>query len=312
MPDAPARPARLFGVLAPVLTPFRPDLSPDPVRLAALSRWLLAQGCTGLAPFGTTSEANSLSAEERQGLLEGLVAGGLDPARLLPGTGCCALPDTVRLTSAAVRAGCAGALMLPPFYYKGVSDDGLFRGFAEVIERVGDARLRIYLYHFPGMAQVGFSRALVERLLSRYPGTVAGMKDSSGDWGNTQAMLEAFAPSGFAVFAGSERFLLRTLRGGGAGCISATANVNPAAIARLLGAWRSAEAEALQETLNAVRGLVEGHPVIPALKALAAHFSGDPAWRTVRPPLVELPEVAARALLSALRQLGFDMPGFPR
>ena len=299
---------RLRGALAPVLTPFRADLSPDAARFVRHCRWLLSQGCAGLAPFGTTSEANSLSVEEREALLEELLGAGIDPAKLLPGTGCCALSDSVRLTRAAVRAGCAGVLMLPPFYYKGVSEDGLFRSFAEVIERVGDARLRVYLYHIPPVAQVGFSPKLIERLVGAYPKTVVGMKDSSGDWNNTRAMLEAFARSGFDVFAGSERFLLANMRGGGAGCITATGNVNPAAIARLFHEWRSESAEAMQESLNALRGTLEKHPVIPALKAIVAHHSGDPAWRTVRPPLVELSSAQAEGLLADLRRLRFEMP----
>ena len=297
------------GVLAPVLTPFRSDLSPDPERFVRHCRWLLSQGCAGLAVFGTTSEANSLSVEEREQLLAELLRAGIEPAKLLPGTGCCALTDTVRLTRAAVRAGCAGVLMLPPFYYKAVSEDGLFRGFAEVIERVGDARLRVYLYHIPPVAQVGFSQKLIERLLKAYPRTVAGMKDSSGDWNNTKAMLDAFASSGFDVFAGSERFLLPNLRNGGVGCITATANVNAADIARLFREWRSPAADQIQEALNAVRGAVEKHPAIPALKAILAHHSGDAAWRTLRPPLVELPAPQAEALLADLRRLGFEMPG---
>jgi len=214
----------------------------------------------------------------------------------------------VRLTRAAVRGGCAGVLMLPPFYYKGVSEDGLFRSFAEVIERVGDERLRVYLYHIPPVAQVGFSLKLIERLLRAYPGTVAGMKDSSGDWNNTQAMLDAFSRSGFDVFVGSERFLLANLRGGGAGCITATGNVNAAAIARLFREWRSPSAEATQEALNALRGAVEKHPVIPGLKAIVAQFSGDAGWRTLRPPLVELAAAQSEALLSDLRRLHFEMP----
>ena len=306
----PERP-RLSGVLAPVLTPFRADLSPDAGKLASLCRWLLSQGASGLAVFGTTSEANSLSVEERERLLGELLAAGLDPGVLLPGTGCCALPDTVRLTSLAVRSGCAGVLLLPPFYYKGVGDEGLFRSLSEVVERVGDRRLRVYLYHIPPVAQVGWSARLVERLLLRYPGTVAGMKDSSGDFAHTQATIEAFAGSGFDVFAGSERFLLATLRAGGAGCITAAANANPAAIARLFREWRSPGAEALQEELSAVRGILERRAVVPALKAVAAHFAADPAWRTVRPPLVELDPGAADALLAELRERGFDMPGFP-
>jgi 4-hydroxy-tetrahydrodipicolinate synthase len=300
---------RLAGVLAPVLTPFAPDLAPDAERLARHCRWLLAHGCAALAPFGTTSEASSLSADEREWLLDQLLEAGLAPERLLPGTGCCALPDTVRLTAHAVRRGCAGVLMLPPFYYKGVSDDGLFRAFAEVIERVGDASLRVYLYHIPPIAQVGLGAALVERLLRAYPGTVAGMKDSSGDLANTQAMLDRFAGQGFDVFVGSERFLLATLRGGGVGCITASANVNAAAIDRLYRGWRSPEADALQEEVNRVRAAIERVPVIPGLKEIVAHHDHDPAWRTVRPPLVELSPPEREALLGELSRLELDLEG---
>jgi len=233
---------RLQGVLAPVVTPFRADLSPDPERFIAHCRWLLLQHA-GLAVFGTNSEANSQSVSERMELLEALVAAGLDPARMMPGTGCCALMDTVRLTTHAVQLGCAGVLMLPPFYYKDVTDEGLYRTFSDIIQRVGDARLRIYLYHIPPVAVVGISLPLIERLLKAYPGTIAGIKDSSGNWSNTKAMLEAFATSGFDVFVGSESFLLANMRHGGMGCISATANVNPAAIHALYAAWQDAAAE---------------------------------------------------------------------
>jgi 4-hydroxy-tetrahydrodipicolinate synthase len=300
---------RLEGVLAPVLTPFGPDLAPDAGRLLRHCRWLLAHGCAALAPFGTTSEANSLSVDERERLLDALVEGGVPPARLMPGTGCCALPDSLRLTAHAVRHGCAGVLMLPPFYYKAVTDDGLFRAFAEVIERVGDARLRVYLYHIPPVAQVGIGPKLVERLLRAYPRTVAGMKDSSGDFGNTKAMIDLFARAGFDVFVGSEKLLLANLRAGGVGCITATGNVNAAAIDRLFREWRSPDAEGLQEAVNGVRGAIEKAPVIPALKAIVAHHAGDPVWRTVRPPHVELAPAARDPLLAALDALGFAMPG---
>jgi len=299
--------ARLSGVFAPVLTPFDSKLQPDAPRFARHCKWLLSQGCRGLAVFGTTSEANSLSVEEREALLASLLASGIPAESLLPGTGCCAIPDTVRLTRAAVRAGCAGVLVLPPFYYKGVSEEGLFRAFAEVIERVGDSRLRVYLYHIPPIAQVGFSAKLVERLLAAYPGTVAGMKDSSNDIANTRAMIDAFAKDGFEVFSGSERFLLENLRRGGAGCITATGNVNPAAIHRLYQEWQSPQAEELQARINAVRSAFEKRPVIPALKAVIAHYAKDAAWRTVRPPLVELAEADMRPLLDELEKAGFEM-----
>jgi 4-hydroxy-tetrahydrodipicolinate synthase len=302
----------LAGVLAPVLTPFTEDLAPDAARLARHCEWLLAHGCAALAPFGTTSEANSLSVDERERLLEELLVNGIPAEKLLPGTGCCALPDTVRLTALAARRRCAGVLMLPPFYYKGVSEDGLYRSFSEVIERVGDDSLRVYLYHIPPVAQVGIGPKLVERLLRAYPRIVAGMKDSSGDFENTRKMIELFAKDGFDVFVGSERFLLANLRLGGAGCITATANVNPSAIGRSFREWRSTGAEHLQAELDAVRGAFEKRPVIPALKEVLAAYAADPAWRTVRPPLDGLAPPQRDALLAELRSIGFEMAGLPR
>lgn len=297
---------RPAGVWAPAITPYKADLSPDPERFARHCKWLLANGCTGLAAFGTNSEANSLNAEERMSLLEGIVENGVPTSALMPGTGCCALTDTVRLTSHAVRLGCAGVLMLPPFYYKGVSDEGLFRGFSQVIDRVADARLRVYLYHIPPVSQVAISIPLIERLLKAYPQTVAGLKDSSGDWNNTKAVLDAFAGSGFDVFAGSEVFLLRNMRNGGVGCISATANVNPAAIDQVYRNWRAPNADALQEGISATRALIQTYPVIPALKAIVARHWSDPEWLTVRPPLVELSAAQRDTLAAELDAHGFS------
>jgi 4-hydroxy-tetrahydrodipicolinate synthase len=302
------QPQRIRGVLSPVVTPFSKDLSPDASRFIAQCRWLLTQNC-GLAVFGTNSEANSLSVNERIALLDSLLAADVDPARMMPGTGCCALTDTVRLTEHAVKAGCAGVLMLPPFYYKDVSEEGLYRSYSEVVERVGDARLRIYLYHIPPVAVVGITTGLVERLLKKYPTAIAGMKDSSGDWSNTKIFLDAFAKSGFDIFPGSESFLLAGLRNGGAGCISATANVNPAAIDQLYREWNKPDADLQQEALNTVRKTVGQYVMIPALKAVVAHYADDPEWATVRPPLTELTAAQARSVIDGLEKLNFDMPG---
>jgi len=237
---------RIHGVLAPVVTPFKADLAPDPERFVKHCRWLVSQNC-GLAPFGTTSEANSMSKDERMSLLDALVAADIDLSRVMPGAGCCSITETVELTAHAVRHGCAGVLMLPPFYYKDVTEEGLYRYFSEVVQRVGDARLRIYLYHIPPVAVVGITPNLVERLVKAYPSAIAGMKDSSGDWDNTKTFLDAFAGgscqsgSDFDVFVGSETFLLANMRNGGAGTISATGNVNPAAINAL---YQSAKSQA--------------------------------------------------------------------
>ena len=298
---------RMSGVLCPVITPFKDNLSLDPDRLIRQCQWLLSQN-VGLAVFGTNSEANSLSLAEKMMLLEQLVDAGIDTKRLMPGTGCCALTETVELTAHAVRLGCAGALMLPPFYYKDVSDDGLYASFAEVIERVGDSSLRIYLYHIPPVSQVGISVDLIERLVKAYPDIVVGIKDSSGDWNNTNAMLERRWDD-FRVFAGAETFLLQNMRGDGAGCISATANINPAAIDKLYQEWQSPAAESLQASLDEIRATTMAYPMIPALKATVAHFSNDAQWRTVRPPLVALDDGQCTGLIEALLQKGFDMPG---
>ena len=262
----------------------------------------------GLAVFGTNSEANSLSVDEKITLLDQLTTSGVSGDWLMPGTGCCALSDSVRLTRHAVNVGCRGVLMLPPFYYKGVSDEGLYRNFAEVIERVGDSRLRVYLYHIPPVAQVGISLALIERLVTDFPETVVGIKDSSGDWSNTQAMLDR-GWDDFRILVGSETFLLKNMRAGGAGCISATANVNPAAIHRLFEEWQDASADKQQAGLNALRDIVQTQPMIPALKAIVARYSGIEGWRRLRPPLVELTDAQCAELYAALDAVGFDMPG---
>src|SRR5205809_6526360 len=246
-----ARAKRIEGVLAPVITPFRKDYAPDAERFVRHCRWLLKNGCSGLAVFGTNSEANSMSVPEKRRLLEALIAGGVAPAALMPGTGHCALTDSVELTRAALEMGCAGVLMLPPFYYKNLPDEGLYRNFAEVIERVGDERLQLYLYHIPLVSQVPISLGLIERLLGKYPGIVAGVKDSSGDWLNTKAILEHFAKGGFDVFAGSEEFLLAIMRHGGMGFITPTGQIKLRQIENLYLNWRLTYAQRHTNATNA-------------------------------------------------------------
>ncbi|MBT4718512.1 MAG: dihydrodipicolinate synthase family protein [Rhodospirillaceae bacterium] len=300
-------PDRISGVLTPVVTPFGQDLMPDAESLIAQCRWLLAQD-VGLAVFGTNSEANSLSTDEKLDLIDKLVEAGIDASRMMPGTGTCAITDTVCLTDHAVKAGCGGVLMLPPFFYKGVSDDGLFAAFAEVIERIGDENLRIYLYHIPPMSQVPLSVGLIERLIRAYPETVVGVKDSGGDWSNTKSMLDQ-GWDDFRVFVGAESFLLANMQNGGAGCVSATANVNPAAIKDLFENWQSPDAAAKQAALDAVRDRFMKVPMIPALKSAVAHFSGDPAWSVVRPPLMALDDAQNATLFGALAEIDFIMEG---
>jgi 4-hydroxy-tetrahydrodipicolinate synthase len=324
MPESKTVPStqRIRGVLAPVITPFKTDLSPDLERFIRHCQWLLSQNC-GLAVFGTNSEANSMSAEERMTLLDALVAAGIDPSRMMPGTGCCSITETVELTTHAVKHGCAGVLMLPPFYYKDVGDEGLYRYFSEVVQRVGDPRLKIYLYHIPPVAIVGITPKLVERLLKTYPVTIAGMKDSSGNWNNTKTFLDAFAETAhrartaraaptarpartFDVFVGSESFLLANMRNGGAGTISATANVNPAPIDKLYRDWKTADDAARQQSqLNVVRDVFSSRKfpsMIAALKQAIAIYGNDPEWTRVRPPLVELTTQQAKLLAADLNR----------
>jgi 4-hydroxy-tetrahydrodipicolinate synthase len=303
-----AHASTLSAVLSPVLTPFNTDGTPNAKKLLRQCQWLQSNN-VGQAVFGTNSEANSMSASQKINVLHELIAGGLNPKNMMPGTGACSVDDASVMTSAAVKAGCAGVLMLPPFYYKDVADEGLFRYYAEVIEKVGDTNLKIYVYNIPPVTKIGLSVPLLERLVKSYPNTVIGIKDSSGDWAYTESVIQALAGTGFRVYAGSEVFLLRTLRAGGVGCISATANVNPKAIADLAARWQDPSADQLQEALSAVRAVFAQFPMIPGMKAAVAHFSGDPEWIRVRPPLLALDPAQQSKLVTDLEKIGFQMLG---
>lgn len=301
-----AKQKNFSGVIAPLITPFGEDGAPDPDRFTTHGHWLMANGCTGLAPFGTTSEANSLGLDERMELLEELVDSGVDAAKLLPGTGMCSLTDAITLTQHAVELECGGCLMLPPFYYKGPSEEGLYRYFSEVIEAVGDDRLKVYLYHIPPIAQVGISLSLIGRLTKAYPETVIGLKDSSGDWNTTKSILDAFPD--LEIFPGSEAFLLDGLRAGSSGTISASANINAAALFNVYQTWQSAEADALQAKIGGVRKVFQSLNMIPFIKAIVAHYRDDPIWAKVRPPFVELPEADVKKAIAVLEaEHGFKM-----
>ncbi|MGE0697906.1 MAG: dihydrodipicolinate synthase family protein [Hyphomicrobiaceae bacterium] len=289
---------RFSGVIAPVVTPFGEDGAPDADRFIDHCEWLLADGCTGLAPFGTTSEGNSIGIDEKMELLEELVDADVDPKLLMPGTGSCSVADAIIMTEQAVELGCGGVLMLPPFYYKNPSEEGLFRFFAEVIEEVGDNALKVYLYHIPPVAQVGFPLSLIARLRKEFPETVVGLKDSSGDWSNTKAILDA--NPGFEVFPGSEVFLLDGLRNGAVGCISATANVAAKGIRKLYDGWRGPDADRQQEQVTALRKAIQAYPMIPVLKALVAHYRGDATWADVRPPFTEMPKAEVEQAVAQL------------
>jgi 4-hydroxy-tetrahydrodipicolinate synthase len=299
---------RLCGPFAPVLTPFNQRLEPDVKRYIAHCRWLIDQQ-VGLAIFGTNSEAASLSVEERITLTEAILQAGIPPGRLMPGTGGCSIADAARLTRHAVESGALGVLMVPPFYYKGISDEGLFAYYSEVIERVGNARLKIYLYHIPQFTQVPITLNLIGMLRKRYPETVVGAKDSSGNWDNTRAMLENFAKDGFDVFPASESTLSQALPLGAAGCISATVNMNPAGIHAVYEKWNTPQGAQLQAQADVIRNLFQTRPMIAAMKRVLAEFLHDPQWSAVRPPLVLLDDSASLSLLAALKDANFTMPG---
>jgi 4-hydroxy-tetrahydrodipicolinate synthase len=300
---------RIRGVLAPVLTPFKKNLEPDVQRFISHCRWLIDNQAS-LAIFGTNSEAASMSVSERLSLTDALLAAGIPASRMMPGTGGCAVSDAVTLTRHAVSNGAAGALMVPPFYYKGVSDEGLFTYYAEVIEQVADARLKIYLYHIPQFTQVPITMNLIEQLRKRYPDTVVGAKDSSGDWANTRGMIENFAQDGFDVFPASESLLSQAMKIGAAGCISATVNMNPAAIHAVYEGWSSPQGAQLQANVDVVRKIFQSVPMIPAMKRTVAETSGHTDWQVVRPPLTALDDVSAASTRQALANADFSMPGY--
>ncbi len=279
-------------MLTASLTPFDQDLRVDHDRLGAHVHWLLQRGAMGVVLMGTTGEANSLSTAERKQALDAVLGASINPDQLIIGTGCCALTDTVDLTKHALDTGVERVLVLPPFYYKHVSEDGLFASYDHVLQSVGSTRLRVYLYHFPKMSATPIAPKLVEQLVQAYPENIAGFKDSSGDWGSISAMIRNFPE--IQVFAGSEQFLLDTLRAGGAGCISATANVTSPLVADLLAKWESPEADLLQEHLSRIRKAVEQWPMIAALKALMQDLTGRLAWMNLRPPLRALPSNEAK------------------
>ena len=296
------------GVLVPILTPFNDDMSVATDLYVAHAKHLLDQGCAGLVPFGTTGEALSVGVDERITAVRALADAGIDPALMIPGTGLSNVADTARLSRACMDVGCAGVMTLPPFYYKGVSEEGLYRHFVQLLGAIGNDA-RIFLYHIPPIAVVGIPVTLVARLHAEFPQQVIGIKDSSGEWDNTRALLDI---DGLIVYPGSELPLLEALELGAPGCISATANLNGNAIARLIDAFAAGDAASVRELQQQVRRfrlLLEDYAPIPAQKRLLALVTGDDRWANVRPPLVPMPEAQGRDLLDVLNhEFGFQAP----
>jgi 4-hydroxy-tetrahydrodipicolinate synthase len=289
----------LRGVVAPILTPFNDDLSIATDLYAELAAGLLESGCAGLAPFGTTGEALSVGVDERIAAIGSLIRSGIDPALLIPGTGLSNVADTARLSRACLDLGCSAVMTLPPFYYKAVSDDGIYRYFAELVAKIGK-KSRIFLYHIPPVAVVGISPALAARLHADFPDQIVGIKDSSGDWENTRQLFEI---DGLIVYPGSELPLLDALQSGGPGCISATANINARAIANCAEMYFNGDLETARDAHKAlarVRLTIQDYGPIPAQKRLLAMKTGDTRWANVRPPLEPLSEEHGEALMDML------------
>jgi 4-hydroxy-tetrahydrodipicolinate synthase len=299
--------AQFGGVNAAVLTPMNADLSIDLDRMATHCRWLLANGCNGLAVLGTTGEANSLGVQERIALLEGLISRGIPASKMLPGTGTTALTDTVLLTKTAEALGCRGALLLPPFYYKNPSDDGLLAYFNEVAQRVGGA-ISLYLYNFPQQSAIPFGIEFISRLLKANPGKYRGIKDSSGSYENGLSYVENFAKDGFEVYAGDDTLLKPLLEKGSAGCITAASNVNCAIGAQVYAGWNTSAGAKAHEILAATRKAVVSVPLIPGLKALVARNTGDARWNNIRPPHLPLTEAQKGSLFRAFDACGLTLP----
>jgi len=296
------------GVWAPPVTPIKADLSIDVPRWLKHLQWLLDNGCHGLALFGTTSEANSFSPTERMEMVAAAASAGFDVNKMMIGTGCCSIPETVQLTRHAAELGAKKVLMLPPYYYKGVSAQGLFDHYSRVIDDVADAELKVYLYHFPKMSAVPISVELMARLYDAYPNNIAGIKDSTGDWQSTLAFLQAFPR--LAVFPGTESLLLEGLQHGGAGCITATANSNPRAIRSVFDSWCGSDSDSgtRHDFMHATRTIFNQYPTVPALKHVLSCHHDAPSWRHVRPPMVEISAIDGEKLQGELGEQGFQCP----
>ena len=297
----------ISGVYSAVATPLDADLNPDVTKLAAHCRGLIAAGCHGIALLGTTGEANSFSVAERKAILEGVIAGGITPEQLAPGVGVSAIPETIELTRHALSLGVTRVVMLPPFYYKGVSDDGVFAAYARIIEGVADERLKLVLYHIPQTSAVPLSIDLVARLIAAYPGTVAGLKDSGGKLDNMLALTGL--DKDFAVLAGADPLMLPLLQAGGAGCITAVSNLLAGELRTVFDGWDDpGKADAVgkaQARLEAFRELSMAFGAqLPTVKALLAMRDGDTGWNRLRPPLLPLGEGQWAKVQDRLREMG--------
>ena len=292
---------QISGVCAASLTPMNEDFTVNHALLVAHCKWLLANGCDGIVLMGSTGEANSLSVAERMIALDTILEAGISPESVIVGTGCCALPDSLSLTRHAVANGVAGVLVLPPFYYKGISDEGIIASVDAIIQRVPTEKLKIYLYHFPQMSHMPFSDDAIATLIDRFPDIITGIKDSSGDWNHIHHLIKSFPQ--LRIFAGSEQFLLNALRAGGVGCISASANVTCSLAASVYRDWNNQQADSLQAKLTKARLAIQSRPMIPALKGVLARHTEKLDWSYSRPPFCRCPGKRLKRYMKCLQDL---------
>ena len=282
----------LHGVIAAIATAVDAKGEPDCARSTALARFLLANGCDGLNVLGTTGEATSFSLDQRKRVMSAYAQGGLPLDRMMVGTGAAAPADAIALTKHAAELGFAGALVLPPFYYKGVADDGLVAYIDAILSATAARPIPLYLYHFPAQSGLPWHVALIRRLLDTFGDRIVGLKDSSGDM--AYAREAAGILPRFKVFPSTEAVLAEARTGVFAGCISATANLNADLCAR---AFRTGDAVALSEAVT-IRNLFNGKPLVPGIKMLLAHIHNDPQWAIMEPPLSAFPAADRAAVVS--------------
>lgn len=292
----------LRGVWCATLTPLGGDGRPDHARLATHVRRIFAAGVDGIALFGTTGEGQSFSVAERRAGLEALLAAGIEPSRILAGTGCAALPETIELTRHSVTCGCAGALVLPPFFFKDVSPEGVYASYARIADEVADARLSLYLYHIPQVSGVAIPDEAIARLARAYPTLIAGVKDSECNLGHSLRILAAFPK--LSIFVGFEPHLPAALAAGGAGTICGIANLYPRLIRRLFDRAGDPSHRPDLAVLERFIAALDAYPLFPAFKALQAELTGDAAWNALRPPLMPLESPEREAWLAAVAACG--------
>jgi len=296
----------LSGIWPALMTPLAADGSIDATRFVSHARRLLEAGCAGVTPFGTTGEGPSFSVMERRAALEALVAGGVPADRILASTSGAALADVIELTRHAQQLGAWGVLLMPPFFFKGVADNGIVDFYRRVLDACAERPLRLVLYHIPQVAGVGVSHGVIAELLRRYPERVVAIKDSAGDRAHSLALAQAFMPP-LGVHVGHEPDLPTLGRLGSGGAVSGLANFMPRSVRRLVLEPDTAQAARDLARIQALLASLGGYALIPALKAILAMQTGESAWTRVRAPLLALDDAAVQGLALTLAPLALDL-----